>query len=223
MYGQYATITRSSRQSDSSTSCGHCSLTQWPREGSCPLQFYRPQGLISYDSLVVSRPTTYPEAQLPKDVVIGRYAATEQFAELENGRIEWRVAESWALGGRFETVNRSRDGALAQVGSSNHMNWKNSANLSWIITDSRLFLQVVQHYCRYGATAVMACIPTACVPAGLHAYTTSVTWTPLVIHLVSFGDPPTYHTAAACFHLMLVSHLSSPHVNCSHYRYTVNV
>ena len=79
------------------------------------VQFCCLQVLTSCNSLVVSRPTTYPEEQLPKDIVIGRYAAAEQFAELDDGRIEWRVAETWALGGRFETVNRSRDGALAQV------------------------------------------------------------------------------------------------------------
>ncbi|KZT71410.1 kinase-like protein [Daedalea quercina L-15889] len=64
--------------------------------------------------LVVSRPTLHTEEPLPDDAVLGRYAAVEQFAELENGQIEWRLAETWALGGNWQPANRSRDGVIAQ-------------------------------------------------------------------------------------------------------------
>ena len=61
-----------------------------------------------------------------------------------------------------------------------------SIDFLYAMIDSCGVLQVVPHHCRHRATAVMASLSTACVPAGLYAYTSTVTWTSLIV-----ANPPT--------------------------------
>ncbi|KAH9930606.1 kinase-like domain-containing protein [Fomitopsis serialis] len=82
-------------------------------------QFYISQTMFldkkARRGIVIYRPVELPGERIPSDVVVGRYAGAEQFAELDNGQIEWRLAETWALGGNWTPSNRPRDGAIAQT------------------------------------------------------------------------------------------------------------